>query len=286
MHRLSPDGTVSRARPESFGVIGNGHFIKRSDDSQPSEWDHNFEGEFQAADNAFPYVIEWLDSLDRAGPPFEVPARERILRQQAPPERLADLVECLISLAIRSPMYRERAVALAEDFRGPLPERERNRLIGANMHRSHREAVKALSGRGKIMVIYSPEREFIFGDGFFHNLYPPIQHLSNTKFLVPLTPWMSVLFVCPTRYVVEPRLVTMSATMEETDRINEAVQVYSRNQIFYRSEKPTIRDAYRLGKHMLFADDRNPADDLIQSLPGIKARGNTIASFMQEPFGL
>ncbi|TCQ06564.1 hypothetical protein C8J40_105353 [Sphingomonas sp. PP-CC-3A-396] len=37
---------------------------------------------------------------------------------------------------------------------------------------------------------------------------------------------------------------------------------------------------------MLFADDRNPADDLIQLLPGIKARGNTIASFMQEPFGL
>lgn len=285
VHRLSPHGEIQRARPESFGVIGNGHFIKLGESDEPSPWDHNFEGEFQSADDAFPHVIKWLDSLDRAGPPFEIPLRDRIMPQPAPDKRLHELVECIVSLAVRGPMYRERAVALAEDLRGPLPERKRNGLIGANMQRSQREAVKALCGRGKLMIIYSPEREFIFGDGFFHNLYAPVQHLSNAKILAPITPWMSVLFAYPTSYRVEPRLVTMTATMQETDRLNQAVQVYSGDQIFYRSEKPIITDAYKRGTHLLFADDRNPVDDLIYSMPGIKPR-DTSLDFLRDRFGL
>ncbi|WP_447414900.1 hypothetical protein, partial [Clostridium perfringens] len=109
-----------------------------------SPWDQNYEAEFQAADDAFPRVIEWLDGLERAGPPFEIPRQERILPQQITDEQFLDLLQCVVSLAVRSPMHRERSVSLAEHLRGPLPERERNNLIGANMRNAQRDAVKVI----------------------------------------------------------------------------------------------------------------------------------------------
>lgn len=77
------------------------------------------------------------------------------------------MVESLASLAIRSPMTREAAVSIAERLRGPLPERERNTLITANLRDMHRRAKQAVSERGKATAIFSPHREFVFGDGFW-----------------------------------------------------------------------------------------------------------------------
>jgi hypothetical protein len=269
-HWLRPDGTTTCSTPNNFGVIGNGHFIKMGNEpGEVTPWDENFEAEFQHADSIFPSVIDWLDSLDRAGPPFERPVPERVTAVGASDQQYADLLECIVSLVVRSPKHREGAVALAEHLRGPLPERERNRLIGANMRHSQRNAVKEIGARGKAMIIFSPEREFIFGDGFYHNFSVPVQHLHNPKMLVPITPWMSVLYARPTSYRTEPRLATFVANAAETDALNYAVQVYARNAIFYRSEKPEITNAFAQGKHLVFKDHRNSVEQLIHSIPGV-----------------
>jgi hypothetical protein len=273
---LLPSGEARRARPAAFGVIGNGHSIKLGGPGEPTPWDINFESEFQKADDSFPGLISWLDGLDRAEPPFEIERAQRILPQQVDDERLDTLIECIVSLAVRSPMYRERAVALAEDLRGPLPERERNALIAANMQRSQRSVVRSIRGGGKVMVLYSPERELVFGDGFFHNIYPPGEHIYNAKILAPITPWMSVLFVRPSSYRIDPRLVTMTLSIEEADALNYAVQVYAKEQLFYRTQRPAITPAYKGAAHFVFKDDRNPVDDLIYSMPGIPPRDTAL----------
>jgi hypothetical protein len=289
VHWLLPNGDIRRSVPKSFGVIGNGHTIKLGDDpAVGSVWDTNFESAFHDADTNFPWIIQWLDTLERCDPPYERPIMSRVVPVSVGDEQFATLIECLVSLAVRSPKYREQSVSLAEHLRGALPERERNALIGANIQRALRNAVRNLGGSGKAMVVFSPEREFIFGDGFFHNLSPQGEHWHNPKLFVPLTPWMSVLFSRPTGYMVEPRLVTFVADSSEVDELNYVVQVYAREMLFYRSERPKIEDVFSCGVHKVFADDRNPVDRLIYEMPGVPPRDpsmDAIIAMMQRNGG-
>lgn len=280
VHWLLPDGEIRRSTPNNFGVIGNGHHIKMGGNSDvPNPWDSSFEEEFSKADSNFPGIIDWLDTLDRCDPPFERPVASRMRAQVVDDDRFGLLIECLLSLAARSPMYREKGVALAEHYRGPLPERERNVIIGYNISRALRNAVRGIGGGGKALVIYSPEREFIFGDGFFHNLTVQGEHWHHPKLFVPLTPWTSVLFTRPMSYMTLPKLVTLVASAEEAVALNYAVQVYSRNAIFYRSEKPVVDEAYTQGRHLVFADHRNTIDELIYEIPGVPPRDTRMDDF-------
>lgn len=277
VHWLLPNGQVRRSTPNNFGVIGNGHLIKFGDDPNVgSSWDISFEPEFQTADNNFPKILNWLNSLDHCAPPFDRSLGSRILPQPVEDEQFSALIECVVSLAARSPMHREQGVALAEHLRGPLPERERNSLIGANIQRTLRNAVRNLGGRGKAMVIFSPEREFIFGDGFFQNLTVQGENWHHPKILAPLTPWMSVLFTRPMSYGVDPRLVTLVASAQETDQLNHTVQIYARDALFYRSERPTVSEAFTCGQHRVFKDHRNPIASLIDAIPGVAPRDNSL----------
>jgi hypothetical protein len=108
-------------------------------------------------------------------------------------------------------MTRESAVALAEDLRGPLPTRERNALIGANIQHLQRRFVESIGTSGKFVVLYSPDCEFIFGDGFFHNFTSMMRPLVP-KILAPLTPRIAVLYACPTSYLTNPRISTLVVT--------------------------------------------------------------------------
>ena len=139
VNRLTPDGRVNHAPPERFGSIGNAHHIRLSrNQHEASDWDESFEHVFDLADTAFPGVIEWLAALEHV-PAHHVKSREdRFHPVHASEDRLRSLVECLVSLAVRSPMNREAAVSLAEHYRGPLDGRERDALIGLNMRSCQR----------------------------------------------------------------------------------------------------------------------------------------------------
>ncbi len=272
---MLPDGTLRRSSPNNFGVIGNGHHIKLSDDpNQASVWDESFEREFQDADANFPRVIHWLQGLEREHR-YGSERRNRFFPQSARSEQIGPLIECLVSLAVRSPMNREASVALAEQLRGTLGERERNMLIGANMRHAHRRAVQAFSMPGKIAVIYSPNREFIFGDGFYHNLVSPSAVPTSPQILAPLTPEISVIYTIPMRYSTEPQLSTLVIDADETVMLNDTVQVYARKALFYRSEKPSITDAYRQERHLIYSRPGNPVEQIIHTLPGVPDRDTT-----------
>lgn len=269
---LRADGTEKSARPRSFGAIGNGHFMKLGQEgSGPTVWDQNFERVFQNSDDYIPQVIAYLEGMTFEAR-LHLPLRDRFLYGAIPDDLFDHLIEALVSLAIRSPMTREAAVGLAERLRGALPERERNSLIAANIRDMQKYAFRSLRGRGKVAVIYSPYRELVFGDGFYHNLTSVSSPLITARILAPLTPRLAVLYAVPMSYEPKPRLSTLVIHAEHATMLNDAVQVYARNAIFYRSEKPEIRDHFTIGSHMRYSSPENPVEEIVYSMPGIRRR--------------
>lgn len=272
VHWILPDGEVRKSRARNFGVIGNGHHIKLSASrGEETPWDSSFEEIFAHADDRFPAVIDWLSSLTSPVPEASARLQERFVPQPAPKPMLDDLVEGLVSLAVRSPMNREAAVGVAESLRGPLPEPERNAIIALNMQRCQRALVDAIGNRGRFVVLFSPEREFVFGDGFFHNIRSPMQTVNSLKIVVALTPEIAVGFWIPPQYTPEPRLHSLVVNANEAEAFNEAVQVYASNAIFYRAHKPEVSDAFRSGQHMMYTDSNNSMDRLLTSMPGTRS---------------
>jgi hypothetical protein len=269
---LRPDGSEKRIRPDQLGVIGNGHHIKLGRTAEQSTvWDASFEKEFDLADNRFPAIITWLERLERraiAGQDL----RSRFLPQEASDNELRTLTECVVSLAVRGPMNRQASVALAEQLRGPLQGHERNALIGVNMQRAQKLIAESIGFRAKFAVLYSTGREFIYGDGFFHNVKAVVGPPFAPKILAPITPLMSVMVSRPMQFAVEPRLVTMVLSADEVDRCNHAVQVYSRDALFYRNDKPTFDEEFKCGEHRKYASPENPIDTLFDALHGTGTR--------------
>jgi hypothetical protein len=280
VHWLSPDGTDREEKPAVFGAIGAGHSIQLSDTpGETTPWDDDYEGTFQTADDAFPDLIAELESLDFRPPRHTSNLTARMQEHQIPDDRFLLLIECLVSLAVRSPMHRQLAAALAEELFGPLSRRKRNAIIGSNIRYAMERVIRGIGTSGKALAIHSPNREFIFGDGFFHNIAPPGDHVHQPKMLVPLTPRLAVLFARPGGYMAEPRFCTLTVTSEEADVLNHAVQVHASQMLFYRNEKPAILAPYAHGKHATYRDDRNPVDTLIYSMPGVEPRDDSMDYF-------
>ena len=277
VHWLLPSGETKEVPPKELASIRNGHTIKLGKKAgETTPWDQNFEQIFDNADGRFPSVISWLQSLERKDVLDAKTLTDRFIPQNGSDEQIAQLVESMVSLAIRSPMQRQTGVRTAEAIRGrdQLLERERNSLITLNMRDSHQRAVLQIGTRGKFVVLYSPEREFIFGDGFFHNIRSPVEpyQLNSYKMLVPITPEISVLYAKPRQYITEPRLFTCMVRPEEVSAFNDVVQIYSRQFVFYRSEKPIIIPDFAEGEHKAYAGSDNFVDTIISEIPGVRSQ--------------
>jgi hypothetical protein len=267
---VKPDGSSMRVPPKKMGRIGNGHHIKLSrNPGDSTHWDTSFEREFDAADNNFPQIISWLNSLNHEYKPSQK-LRDRFLEQSADDDVLRKLTECVVSLAVRGPMNRKASVSTAEHLRGSIPKQELEALIGLNIRNSQRTISDSIGSNAKFAVLFSQGKEFIFGDGFFHNLTAVMPIVP--KILAPITPNLSVIVTRPTTFTVSPRLSTIVLTDEEVDQCNHAVQVYSRQALYFRSHQPEIVEAFTCNEHLKYTNQDNPIDNLFRSIPGIPAR--------------
>lgn len=263
---IKPDGTCKRVPPHHLGVIRDGHHIKLGDRGTSTPWDLSFEDEFDEADNYFPELLAWLERLERR--PTTYPRlRDRFISQAAGDERLRRLTECVVSLAVRSPMNREASVATAEYLRGPLKNPERERLITLNMRNAQRLAADRIGSSAKFAVLFSSGKEFVFGDGFFHNVEGVVPRI-----VAPITPEIAVVVTRPIAYMTDPRLCTVVLNAAEVDACNHAVQVYARNALYFRNDMPIVNEAFARGEHLQYADADNPMDELVSSVPGILPR--------------
>jgi hypothetical protein len=180
---------------------------------------------------------------------------------------LQPLCECLVSLAVRSPHFRHRILRTALDVISNVPKEQHKNLIGANVMQAYERITGNKLGRGKFLVLFSRSKEFIFGDGFYsHNL---TSTSSGCRILVPLTPMIAVLYVLPGAYMVNPRLVTQEANYDVITIINETVQVYSKECLFYRFERPFLSEHFLRREHLYYSDG-DPVEMLVEQMPGAK----------------
>lgn len=273
---LKPDGSFVRIPPARLGVIGNGHHIKMGTGGEPSAWDESFERVFDKADTGFPGLITWLEGLDHRPVRDVADLRHRFVAQQCNDDKLVMMTECAVSLAVRGPRNREASVAVADHLRGHIDSAERNALIGINMRNSQRMIADSIGARGKFVAVYSEEKEFIFGDGFFHNVANSQMAPHSPKLFVPITPRICILVCRPSKYMVEPKLSTLVLEEHEVDLCNQAVQVYSKNAIYFRSQQPVLHENFRRTTHMHYQDHRNLIDNIIHSIPGVPARASSL----------
>jgi hypothetical protein len=266
---LRPDGSSLRLPPKHLGVIGNAHHIKLASNSgETSDFDSCFESEYDIADRSFPQVISWLRSLSSwYYPDCHLPAR--FISQDCADDQLALLTECVVSLAVRGPMNREASVSIVERLRGPVPSPEREALIGCNIRSSQRLISDTIGTNAKFSILFSHKKEFIFGDGFFHNVCGVVNRPRAVKILAPITPEVSVIICRPCQFSNEPRLSTIVLSDQEVDLCNHAVQVYSRQALYFRSEQPEVNEAFAKNEHLAYSHPENPIDVLIRQIPGI-----------------
>lgn len=195
------------------------------------------------------------------------------------------MTECAVSLAVRGPMNREASVEAAEHLRGPIESAEKNALIGLNMRNSQRVIADSIGARGKFVAVYSQDKEFVFGDGFFHNVGNAQMAPHSPKLFVPITPQICILVCRPSRYMVEPRLSTLVLDDHEVDICNHVVQIYSKNAIYFRSRQPVLHEDFRRAAHLRYAHPGNPIDSLIHSIPGVPARDSSFDHFYDQKAG-
>ena len=268
---LRPDGTSIKSSPKQFGAIRDGHTVRMSNVSgEDTVWDHSFEKDFDQADASFHRVLNWLNNLDRCGPPFETSLAKRFVATSVSQQSFNELLICAFSLVVRSPKFRRLAGAYSIHHGLPGHERSVTRVMLANMRHGLENLTRAFGGSGKAVAIFSPERELIFGDGFFTNVTPPAQHMLRPRAIVPLTPSLAILIQRPGSCIVDPKLCTLVVNRQEADDLNRIVQIYAKEAIFYRSERPSITPEFERDEHLVFADDRNFADLLCYQVPGVR----------------
>jgi hypothetical protein len=250
--RIDVRGKVIPSNPKEFGKISDGHNILFENGSP---WQSTIEHYFDAADQNIPRVVDWLWSF----------ARQR-LSQEAECENLDLLRECIISLVVRSPRYRNAQSSLVESFRGKLKKAESKRLIAANIHQKYSTLVKRSKGVGKFALLFSREFEFIYGDGVYSNIGATRENLFGLKVAIPMTPNIAVIWSSPMACRTHPRLISVEADKEVVDIINNSVQVYSKEYLFFRIQQPRLMDEFKLCEHRIYNHQTDPVDTLIESL--------------------
>lgn len=246
--RVTPKGTEHRSPPAQFGGITNGHAVKLN-----GPWSFSFESKFDQIDSRLPYLVEELLKFESKLSCHSLPIEERLKTQPATDQFLDELGSTLASLIARSPCHRnsiEKTTAYYQKRMGfDQPSVDKN-LININLA-SKLDAISSNFRGGKYIIAYSDEAEFIFGDGFYTNMSNE-RPLGHRKTVLPLTPVMCVIYTHPTKHLIEPKLMTIRIAKEEVLQFNELVQIYSKDQLFYRSQKPILLDSFTRGEFLSF----------------------------------
>lgn len=139
INRVNAKGESTEVKPKSLAVIKNGHIIKLSDNPEKrSSFDQNFECFFDKADSNSNAIIELLSEIRIKH--FQCESESSTKSNICSSEEHELLIEIIISLAVRSPMYRDGCIAIAEKLRGEIRALEKDTLTAINM----RDALKIL----------------------------------------------------------------------------------------------------------------------------------------------
>jgi hypothetical protein len=271
--QLSSNGREVRLQPDKFGAIRNAHHLKRGEDSP---WNTTFEHVFNEADSNFPCLAAWLLTLDAKSAGAKAPFEKRLLAQTLNSKRKLELAVALSSLIVRSPRSRNNIrITIDSVYQADgLPSIVDKTLIAANMHASHGVFSKVIDGGGKFVILISDGPELIFGDGFLHNFPIGTDRPLNARCLVPILPSIAILFVQPFSYFTQPELMTLRLRENEVAFINRTIEIYSKDHLFFRSQKPAVTNEFTRSEHLEFEYHQHPwLDSVINSAIAFRSAG-------------
>lgn len=255
------DGKDVIGAPWTFGHDKHSHNIRFG-----GPWNSSFESMYGKADNSAGTIIDWLSTLDARRENFRGGFSERMLAQPMTRERRGLLAEVLASLIVRSPLMRHRIARGVEGARDAFPSLDitaDTSIVAANMRPLLVAFTRRMLVSGKFAVLMSEDRELLFGDGFF-STFPTNGHVSGFhRCIIPMTPSMAILYTSPFQYVSNCEVATIMLRNDEVDFLNHLVQVYSRDRIFYRSDRPVIHDAFLARQHMQLTGHSDPDLDCL-----------------------
>lgn len=245
IHKMSSIGTVSPYKKHrKLGYIPNAHSIKFS--GEPTVWDESYEHYFDFVDNnkGFPSIIKWLREL-----------KSNYSSQDEDNEKIDLLLDCLLSLVVRSPRFRNQIKNNIEQFGG---HNASELLISLNQRDTFEKFKNSLSHQGKFSVILSNEQEFVFGDGFYQNFVSSIDIPLEPRMIVPILPDICVLYSRPMSYSAKPRLITRELKKDDIDFINQTTMVYSKDYVVYKSQQPVITENFSCNKFLEYGFGGDP----------------------------
>ncbi len=246
--RLTSDGQQLDQEASKFGSIGNAHHVDLN-----GPWTHTYEPLFNKADSYFSQLVLELLQLDSRHDFDNRDYRERFSDGLTlTPESEKNLPECLASLVVRSPNFRniiKNSVNYFGMYRGGVSDR--HEIVAMNIGPSFEFVIISIKNSGLKFILFSDHDEFIFGDGFLHNISAGGFSTHRARLLLPLLPEIAIACVSP----IDPYrkgLRTIRLTRSEVASVNFATQVYSSRFIFFRSQKPEIHNEFTRGEFRQF----------------------------------
>ncbi|MBC3765832.1 DUF4238 domain-containing protein [Neptunicella marina] len=265
VNRISSNGEIISSNPKEFAHISNGHnFIYDS----PNSWEGTIEPFFDNSDRNMRSIVKDLEEF-RSWNSFE--KRYMYATQSEEHQNIDLLRECILSLVVRSPFYRNRLNNLVIGFRGEIPKKESKMLITSNMGSAFRELTRNSVRCGRLAILFSDEAEFIYGDGVYNNISSSVYYLSNLQIVIPITPNIAVVWANPRSYMSQPLVQSLPIDRRTVLMINNAIQIYSKDYIFYRNEMPELIEPFTRNEHLTYSNNQNPlykfVDHLIRYVP-------------------
>ena len=113
---------------------------------------------------------------------------------------------------------------------------------------------------------FSDSAEFIYGDGTYSNISSKVHDLYAMRVVIALTPNIAIVWSNPPAYTSKPTVKALQVDSTVVSMVNEATQIYSKDYLFYRNDKPELIDAFKIGEHRIFAERENRSLQFINSL--------------------
>ncbi|MES1312243.1 DUF4238 domain-containing protein [Vibrio cholerae] len=257
VHRIDCYGKIIKSNPKQFGLISDGHNILFRNGSV---WNSTIEGHFDRPDNAMPQIVDMLKNLRSKDD------GERFIDVEKDTDELNLLRECLLSLLVRAPLYRFYIESMLSGFRGQIGKQETKRLISLNMNQKYDSLIKSSRNSGRLVVLFSDENEFIYGDGIYSTLSSTTEKLTSFKAVVPITPKIAVIWSIPTVYTPYPKLSAKLIDNKVVSVVNDATQIYSKEYLFYCNQQPALSNDFKCNEHQMYEYHDGPITDLIREL--------------------
>jgi hypothetical protein len=149
--------------------------------------------------------------------------------------------EGLASLVLRSPGFRNYIRSNTNGYRADsnIPDiGARDSLIAMQIHQWYSTTVASFQ-KSHMALLYSRHREFVLGEGYLNNVRGS-SHTLSLRAVIPLTPELAVICYSGSGMSPPAPVCSLSVTAEDVDAINELAQIYGKEFIYFRSQRPKI----------------------------------------------